>query len=183
GQGVRWERVGGGAQRGGQDDGLADAGFGGVEKEGVEEPGADRHALAESPGSERRIVVCELDFPVHHPDERVDADGVHQWLGEGVVDEWVGALGSPRPAGGSPGGRRPWSRWPAGSALDPSGGRQIAWYRLPPWALVLCSRGGEADDVAELGFLVVREHAAVIGEEVPPWPGGHLPTSIGQVVN
>src|ERR1700757_5105793 len=47
----------------------------------------------------------------------------------------------------------------------------------------LCARRGEADDVAELGFLVLRERAAVVGEEVSPWPGGPVPAPIAQVLD
>src|ERR1700733_12030895 len=51
---------------------TAPAGFGGVQEEGVEEAGADRHSFAEPLRSECGIVFGELDLAVHHLDEGVD---------------------------------------------------------------------------------------------------------------
>src|ERR1700752_2830653 len=70
----------------------------------------------------------------------------------------------------------------ARSQLSPSN-RLLSVSVISDSYALLCARSGEADNVAELGCLIVREDAAVIGEEVPPWPGGDLPASIGQVVN
>ena len=96
--------VGACVEPGGQDDGLAHTRRGGVGEEVVEEPGPNRHPLGEPLRGEGRIVVGELDFAVHHLDEGVDADRVDQWLGEGIVDQGVGAFGRHRASGGHRGG-------------------------------------------------------------------------------
>lgn len=92
--------VGPGVEPGGQDDGLAHTGRGGVDEEGIEEPGANSHPFGEPLRCEGGIVVIEFDVAVHHTDEGVDADRAHQWLGKGIIEQRVGALRRQRPAGG-----------------------------------------------------------------------------------
>jgi hypothetical protein len=79
-------------EAGRQDDGLADARCRRVGEEAVEVSGAHRHSLSHPLRAERGIDFVKLDLPVDHPGEGVDADRVHQRLGEGIVDQRVRAL-------------------------------------------------------------------------------------------